>query len=140
MTTHGQGMVEKLGVGITTGQPALNAKMQSIGSMLENTARSFANNMTSIGQQMVDGLINGINNRQSALVTAMQNAVNAAVNSAKSTLQIASPSKVMERMGLQTGEGFAVGLVGLGMALSGAAEGADVKVNLFPPINDVLYG
>lgn len=69
----------------------------------------LASTLFNVGVQMMQGMINGIVAMLGNVVAAAQNVVGGAINGAKALLGIASPSKVFTKMGMQTGEGFAIG-------------------------------
>ncbi len=66
--------------------------------------------LVQMGLDMVNGLIEGIKSAAGGILTAMTDAVKGAVDGAKKFLGIASPSKVMFGVGVNTGEGVEGGL------------------------------
>ena len=72
----------------------------------------LASMLVSVGSQMMSGLINGITGAAGGVVGAIVSAVTSAINAAKSTLGIASPSKVFRfEIGEMVGKGFALGIL-----------------------------
>lgn len=62
------------------------------------------------GAQTTAGYADGILSGKSSVISAATSVANSAINTFKSTLGIASPSKVMMEIGQFTGEGYAIGL------------------------------
>jgi hypothetical protein len=58
----------------------------------------------------MQGLINGILGGGPAMIKALTGVVGSGIDAAKKLLGIASPSKVFEAIGMNTGEGFAGGV------------------------------
>ena len=84
------------------GSAALSALWGAIGS--------GGSKFNAIGAAIASGVARGIRNNQSVITSAAKNAAQAAYNAAKSTLKIASPSKVMAEIGEHYDEGFAQGI------------------------------
>lgn len=63
-----------------------------------------------IAGDMMLGLINGVLGGGPAVLSAITGVVGGAIDAAKKLLGIASPSKVFADMGMNTGEGFAMGV------------------------------
>lgn len=59
------------------------------------------------------GLIEGVKSKASSLIEGVRGVVNDAIQEAKNLLGIASPSKVFEEIGMNTGEGFAKGMASM---------------------------
>lgn len=82
--------------------------------------------MVSIGKDFATGLVSGITGGISAVVDAAKRLATGALNAVKSVLQIKSPSRVLMDVGLNTAEGFALGMEdgeqGVSTAASGLAE------------------
>lgn len=66
--------------------------------------------LAAIGTAMIDGLVQAIKNGASRVASAIGDVAKSAISSAKSTLGIASPSKVFEELGGYTVEGFTLGV------------------------------
>jgi len=64
----------------------------------------------SVGRNIVEGLANGIGSMVQTVINSISNVVNGAIDWAKSTLGIASPSKLFRSFGVFVGEGLALGL------------------------------
>lgn len=71
---------------------------------------AFSVNWAQLGSNIISGIINGFNSGVSALVAAATNAAQAALNAIKKTLGIASPSLQMFKLGMQSAQGFALGM------------------------------
>lgn len=83
-----------------------------------------------VGTDIIQGLINGITSMIGGVISAISDTVNGAIDWAKSTLGIASPSKVFIEIGEYTGEGMEVGLAKAARGIRAAS------VNLIPEIPD----
>lgn len=69
-------------------------------------------NLSGIGANMMAGLTNGILGGGSGVVAAMAKTVQSAISTAKTQLDQHSPSRVFEKIGGNTAEGFARGIEG----------------------------
>ncbi len=84
--------------------------------------------MTNVAQKMKHGWQVGMSNVKSAIISAALAPFRGAIDAVKRLLGIASPSKLFEELGINTGQGFAIGLQGqagnvaqAGAAMAGAA-------------------
>jgi hypothetical protein len=84
-------------------------------------------NFAELGANLVDGLVEGITAGVGRVIAAVKGLGQSAMATLKSTLGIASPSKVFAEFGSFTAEGFAQGVEG-GSALVDSAVGAMVGV------------
>lgn len=66
--------------------------------------------MKNLGGQIMQGLKDGMYNAWQGLINLAQSIANSIKNTIASALQIQSPSKVMEKLGEQTVQGFKVGM------------------------------
>ena len=74
--------------------------------------KSGARDTRSIGMNIAYGIRDGINLGASSVINAAANMASRAAQAARDTLQIHSPSKVFEKIGEFTGEGFVEGFNG----------------------------
>ena len=84
--------------------------IQSMVSGIATSMSSLPNQMYSVGDQAGSGLYSGLSawsGALSSLAWGIANSINAA---ARAALQIHSPSKVMEEIGLYTAEGLSIGI------------------------------
>ena len=72
--------------------------------------RGLGSQFLSIGRNMIQGLVRGVQSKASTLIKAVTGAVKGAINKAKSLLGIHSPSRVFESIGINTMEGYNVGV------------------------------
>lgn len=93
-----------------------------------STLGTWASGAVQIATDFVMGLVNGITSGAQWVIDAVKNLAGGALSAFKGVLGIASPSKVMLEMGMQTGAGFAGGMdlsandvYGSAASLSGAA-------------------
>ncbi len=87
------------------------AVLSAIGNLLNNVSaavRSFS--LADAGRALIQGMIGGITSMAGALVNAARGVVSNAVQAAKNLLQIKSPSKVFEEIGINVVEGLIVGI------------------------------
>jgi len=75
-----------------------------------------------IGVNMILGLINGIKSMGGQLVGSIKDGVGNLIESAEDLLDINSPSKVFEKIGVSTGEGLEQGLRSMGGRIQKASE------------------
>ena len=64
-----------------------------------------------MGANVAQGLADGINANAWRAINAAQALANAVANTMRNALQIFSPSRVFEKFGEQTGEGYAIGIL-----------------------------
>lgn len=79
-------------------------------SVIDSEFANISESMIKIGENVVTGLINGLNNKKRDLQAAASDLGNTVDNAVRKTLEIHSPSKVMEERGEQAGEGFVDGI------------------------------
>lgn len=110
----GQNLAQGLINGVNSKQDALIATMRTSAAATTNAARSAMSFTTfyAIGQNIGQGLINGMSSKEGAIIATAQRLANAASAAVKSALDINSPSRVMERLGGYTADGFIVGING----------------------------
>ena len=89
----------------------------------------------SAGRSTAQGLANGILSGRGAVVAAARTVARAAAAAMRSELQIHSPSRVTERLGEMTGQGFELGMVeSLNDAIR-SAQGIVGSMNLTPRLS-----
>lgn len=94
---------------------AVQSKMIAVKTTIINgwkSAVSFLKNINlrQLGVNAIKGFINGIKSMVGAVANAAKSAADAVTGKIKSILKIASPSKLLDRYGSWTGEGFAGGI------------------------------
>lgn len=72
--------------------------------------KGLGSQFLSIGRNMIQGLVNGVKSKASALIQSVTGAVKGAINKAKSLLGIHSPSRVFKSLGINTMEGYNIGV------------------------------
>jgi phage-related protein len=95
------------------------------------------------GKDIMQGLVDGIKAGASGVVTAIKEAVQSAIDAAKALLLEQSPSKVFEKIGAYTMEGFAEGVDkyagmaydSVARAMSGATVPAMATTNNYSTTN-----
>lgn len=93
-------------------------------SWLANNAGAMFDAAVAWGQSVVQGIVNGIENGAQWVIDAITGLAGRAAAAFKSVLKIGSPSRVFEDFGLNTVEGFTLGLA----ANENMAEGATVSM------------
>ena len=105
---NGRDVANGIADGIRTGKSAVIAEMQGVATEVSNAG----NNMPDLyyeGVNLAYGLANGIYAGSSSVVNAVANMCASAVNEARNRLDIHSPSRVFEKLGSYTAEGFGIG-------------------------------
>lgn len=82
---------------------------ETLAEMLE-TGELTADQMETVGSQLVNGMIVGLDNQSSSLYRTMRRIVNAAIQEARDTAEEHSPAKTTIRIFENVGEGMIVGL------------------------------
>lgn len=107
---------ENFGGGVATGLGNKNETVATAGTTLassaENAIAGTKEKFVSVGESLAAGVAKGIENGSSKIEKAARQAAKAAYEAAKAELGIASPSKVMAKVGMQYDEGFAQGIIG----------------------------
>lgn len=77
---------------------------------LETAFKDLPQNMEELGKQAMAGFTEGLTTNTDYMAEAVKSVVSDMVEQVKTLLDIHSPSKVMEKLGVYTGEGFGNGL------------------------------
>jgi hypothetical protein len=96
----------------------------NIGRGIYEKIQEIKNAMQDAAQRMKDGWTLGMHNIRSAIIQSALAPFQGAIDAVKRLLGIASPSKLFEQLGVNTGEGFAIGLAG--QSANVAAAGANM--------------
>lgn len=96
--------------GAVNGASRLWGFMKSIPGKIMSSLGSLGSLLLGAGKDLIRGLINGVGSMGSALWDACKRIAHKAIDSIKSFLGIASPSKVMRKIGIYTGQGFIDGI------------------------------
>lgn len=92
-------------------------------SELPGRIRGFFDDMKSAGANLVSGFISGLKSDAEGVWNAAKNMGSNAVNAITSRLDINSPSRVAEGLGIFVGEGFINGIEGMYAGVRNASEG-----------------
>lgn len=114
--------------GLTAGKASLLSVARGVANATIEAMRINPMTAQGIGLSFSTGLANGILSGRSRIINAAVEAAQAAITATKNTLDIHSPSKVMEGLGENTGEGFA-----LGLAKETALIGAEMRSMISVP-------
>ena len=106
----GQHLANGLASGLQSGASNISSKISSALRGASNAARAYYSDMYSAGSYMMQGLVNGINANSAAAAAAAAAAARSAAQAAKNALQIQSPSKVFEEIGMYVDMGLAQGI------------------------------
>lgn len=90
------------------GENLKNSFTSAIDSALDGTAAQ----LNELGKQAMTGFINGMSTQAKDMASDIKKITNNIVNQIKKDLKIHSPSKVFEKLGIYSGEGYKVGFVG----------------------------
>lgn len=88
----------------------INALQKQIASVAATAGESAAEGTYGAGVAAAQGLVNGLKSQQAAIEAQMTDLANALVNAVRSALGIASPSRVLAKIGRYTGLGYAEGI------------------------------
>ena len=100
------GFTSAISGGMSSAQGAVNSGNAGMISAVNSLASQFH----SAGANAASSLAAGINSRAGAAIAAAQAMANAVASATRAAMQIASPSRIMKRIGQFTGEGFIVGM------------------------------
>lgn len=106
------GSMQSMSSTVSSGVNNVVSWFRGLPGQIMGAVSGLASMLVSVGSQMMSGLINGITGAAGGVVGAIVSAVTSAINAAKSTLGIASPSKVFRfEIGEMVGKGFALGIL-----------------------------
>jgi len=110
----GTSIVEKISEGIANAIEKVKAAISGIITGIKAAAdeQVIESNFLSVGKAIADGIADGISNGATAITNAAKQAAKSAYDAAMSSLQAASPSKLMMKVGGYFSEGFAEGISG----------------------------
>jgi TP901 family phage tail tape measure protein len=104
---------------------AIKRAFDSAIKFLKDLPRQFVE----VGQQIIQGLIDGIKGKAAEVVESVKKLGSDSLAAIKDLLRIRSPSEVMFDLGVQTAEGFALGI---GQGAGSVAEQAAALAQLVP--------
>ena len=122
--------VTGLVTGAVTKVNSLLTTVREMPTRIKNALGNLGSLLRQAGKDLIQGMINGVSSMGTALKDKARGLANGAVDSIKSTLGIASPSRVMMQIGEWTGEGLIRGVErmqrGAGRAMAGLVTVPDV--------------
>lgn len=118
-TDGGADMMAGLTQSIDTGNVDVLASFNTGLTDLQTAAEQV--DLTPSGKQMMQGLINGMEAKRAEVIAKATSIAQAAANAINDSLEIHSPSRVMEQAGQYTGEGLALGMESKKDAVGAAA-------------------
>lgn len=89
---------------------SINSMQNQIGTFATSAGKTAADAMYGAGIKAAEGLVKGLTRQKKNIEAAMMNIAKSMERAIKKALGIKSPSKVMERVGHYTAEGFVVGM------------------------------
>lgn len=109
--------------GITSGFGTLLGKVGALAGKIPQAIKSGLGSLVSVGINFIAGLWNGIKSKFDSVIAKVKQLASQLPDAVKKVLGIASPSKVMRRLGMYTGEGFALGIEKSYRQVAGAMGG-----------------
>ena len=103
--------------------PALLDFLSAVVDGLGKIVAGVADMALKIGQGIIDGIVQGISKGVDSIKQAAQDAAQSALDAAKNALGISSPSKAFATLGLQSAQGFALGVSSGAPQVQAAAAG-----------------
>lgn len=88
----------------------LIGKVQALPGDIKSALGNLGSLLTQAGKDLISGMINGIGSMGQALKDKASGLAGGAVDAIKGTLGIHSPSRVLDKIGRQTGQGFVNGI------------------------------
>ena len=111
MNNSGMEMMNEFTRGISSRRSYVTNTVSSIGNTLASVIRSQYNPMYNAGSYLVSGLSSGISDNAYRATRAATNLANQVARAARNALDIHSPSRVFEEIGMFLDEGLARGLI-----------------------------
>lgn len=97
-------------------------------------------NFPAIGNSIVQGIIQGVDSMASTLQAKITSLANMAAQAARSALQIASPSGVFKKIGVQTGQGYIEGVEAMREKARRASEELIALPDIAPIASQAAHG
>ena len=107
-------------VTVKTKASEIIGKVKALPGQIKSGLGNLKNLLKQAGRDLIQGMINGIGSMGTALKNKAGDLAGGAVNAIKSKLGIASPSKVMQQVGVWTGEGLIRGVEKMQRGAAGA--------------------
>ena len=96
--------------GITSAFGTLLGKVGALAKKIPTAIKNGLGSLVSVGKNFIEGLWTGIKAKFDSVIARVKEKIAHLPKAVKKVLGIASPSKVMARIGEYTGEGFALGI------------------------------
>lgn len=109
--------------GITSAFGTLLGKVGALARRIPQAIKSGVGSLVSVGKNFIEGLWSGIKAKFDSVVSRVKALISKLPEAVKKVLGIASPSKVMAKLGEYTGEGFALGIEKSYRQVAGAMNG-----------------
>ena len=109
--------------GIVNGWRSIPSRVMAMGRQLAPAIKSGLGSLVSVGMDFIAGLWDGIKSKFDSVISRVSALADRLPTAVKKVLGIASPSKVMYKIGEYTGEGFALGIESMQRAVEIASLG-----------------
>ncbi|MCA9980505.1 MAG: hypothetical protein KDD89_06725, partial [Anaerolineales bacterium] len=116
-----QAGLDNISEALTKAKDSLEEKMSAAMKAIKKVVTET--DWVKLGQDIMSGIKNGINAGMQWIVDAAAGAAQAALDAAKAALGISSPSKEFMKVGINAGEGMAMGIEAMTGAVAGSASG-----------------
>ena len=123
MLSAGIKLMVSLLKGLVQGFTSIPSKCISMASKIPKAIKSGLGSLRSIGANLIEGLWGGIKAKFDSVISRVKALASKLPKAVKKVLGIASPSKVMYKIGEYTGEGFAIGIESMQRAVEVASLG-----------------
>ena len=110
LASAGLSAMKSLGSAIWNGITSVASKAKAGAAKIPQMIKSGIGNLASAGRDLIAGLWNGIKSKFDGVISSVKAMAAKLPAAVKKVLGIASPSKVMKKLGYYTGEGFAIGI------------------------------
>lgn len=109
--------------GLVSGFGSIPSKLAGLARKIPSAIKNGVGSLASIGRNLIEGLWGGISAKFNSVIEKVKAKAQALPKAVKKVLGIASPSKVMYKLGEYTGEGFALGIESMSRAVETASTG-----------------
>lgn len=103
-------VINRLWTGLKSAFSSIPARVAALARKIPKAIKSGIGNLLSVGRDLIQGLWKGISAKFDTVIGKVKAKAAKLPKAVKKVLGIASPSKVMKKLGEYTGEGFAIGI------------------------------
>lgn len=123
MSIWGSQIGSSLNTGLQSGGSGIGSSVNNLSSNISSAFKWLADDLWNSGWYAGQGLYNGLANWAGSLQSLARSIANTISATLRNALAIRSPSRVMEQIGLYTGEGLAIGIEDSSAGAVDAAKG-----------------